>query len=147
MAITVGTDTYVTLAEFKTYLGKKYGVDTVIALSDADLEKLLVCACNNIELLQFDSAWDVTNQTLKFPRLYEDKVSNNVKLAQMEEAISLKLDSGVTNNRIANGIKSVSIDGASETYVDRDTFSVLGLASRRAYTLLQSYILKAMTMG
>ena len=66
MPITVGTNSWVTVAEANTYLATKYGAGAWAALSVADKEALLITAYN---LLRRQSGYNIdpasTNQNVK----------------------------------------------------------------------------------
>jgi len=138
MAITVGTDTYITVAEADTYIASWYiSTDTQrvawTALATADKEVLLRNATEALEQLKFIGAKYDSAQTLSFPRgyyqgqeyyrLYDDYVSDGtvpdeIKNAQAEEAIELASPTASTDAaEIRNGyVKSYSIGKLSETY-------------------------------
>jgi len=77
MAITVGTDTYITVAEADAYLAEHYvSTDARLtawdALSDADKEIYLRNATRSIDSVKYSGRPKDREQALKFPRCYSD---------------------------------------------------------------------------
>lgn len=146
MAITVGTDTYISLDNADTYVSNNYvSTDTTRttweALSDADKELYLKKATKKIDRQILRGVKAVSTQTLEFPRaLYtnyrredfpnlnirldgdwvvETTTSQLVKDAQVEEALSLLVDGSTANERIKlqqQGVKEFSLGDLSEKY-------------------------------
>ena len=73
MALTVGTDTYITVADAKTQAAKisEEGIE-FSNLSDADVEKWLTFALNEIEELHLTGCKKSSSNALEFPRTYFD---------------------------------------------------------------------------
>ena len=91
MAITVGTDTYVTVAEADAYFAARYGFDSWTSLDTPTKEKSLASAT---QILDLSCAWYgskvVSDQLLAFPRLPDaDPVPQAVKDAQCELAFNI----------------------------------------------------------
>lgn len=150
MSITVGTDTYITVAEATTYLGNHYLSSSAQltawnALSSADKEVLLRNATMSLERGQYRGFKKSITQTLAFPRCYHDKyycetdVPDAVKYAQAEEALELASPSiGSQSYEMANtGVKSISIDDFIVSF--KDIGKSGALKSVRAKELLSKY--------
>jgi hypothetical protein len=97
MAITVGTDSYVTVAEADTYFGNRPFSTAWIGEDDVK-EDALKYATKLMELRNYKGGRYVSTQTLSFPRsgLYIDSVAvdsdtvhQNVKDAQCEIALQV----------------------------------------------------------
>jgi len=144
MTITVGTDTYITVAEADTYVSENYlSTDDQReywkGLVDGDKEILLRQATNAIERVKFPGIKQDLDQVLSFPRyataptpkrrdpgyvyLYDEwlndtDVPDNVKDAEIEEA--LEIGSPTSDSKrfdIENSaVKSYKIGNLSETF-------------------------------
>lgn len=128
MAITVGTDTYVSLSDADTYISNNYvststEFTTWDALSDGDKEIHLKNATKRIDRQILRGVKAVDTQTLEFPRalktycqdyvrpvygvnpnrgydyVVETEVAQRVKDAQVEEAMTLSVEGSNVNNR------------------------------------------------
>jgi hypothetical protein len=167
MAITVGTDTYISLADANTYVTNNYASTEALrvswaALSDSDKESYLRKACKKLDRQILIGQKALTTQTLQFPRAWktpyfynqnipstvyyqgdytvESAVANEVKYAQVEEALSLI---GGTSDRVTmqrEGVKSFSLGSLSETF-DGSKKSAQELTSDEAREFLKFYIL------
>ena len=153
MAITVNTDTYISLADADTYVSANYvSTDTKYttwdALEDADKEIYLKRATKKLDRQILRGAKAVDTQTLQFPRALklcnrryeqavygvdvngdrdwyvESAVTQTVKDAQVEEALSLVTQGTTANKRAelqAQGVKSFSLGNLSEDYGSAST--------------------------
>lgn len=169
MALTVGTDTYISLADTWTYLAENYlSTDSKllawIALQDADKEVLLRKATRLIDSQPVAGVKATSSQTLAFPRAtytdyadysgtYSDDgaypgyraqsgVPSAVQYAQVE--IALVLASG-TPTRLAmqqQGVKSYSIGNLSETLGGAGIMA--RIPSAEAVALLRPYLAGAL---
>lgn len=148
MAITVGTDTYVTVAEADTYIAEHY-MSTDFqrieweTLDDVNKEIVLRNATPSIGNIKLNGRKKDSDQVLSFPRCYKNAyylpiswyetkdidgysmhcevdVPDNIKYAQVAEAIELcKATKDSSDYMALNGaVKSYSITGLSETYKD-----------------------------
>jgi hypothetical protein len=144
MALTVGTDTYISLADADTYLSAHYiTTDSKLvawnALTDANCEILLRKAAQILERTPVVGIKVSDTQTMQFPRAIPTTVWRNmlrveniniqfrdryyiqtevpdaVKYAQCEIAIDLVSPSDRVKLQ-REGVKSFSIDGLSESY-------------------------------
>jgi len=149
LAITVGTDTYISLADADTYMSNNYvststEFTTWNALTDGDKEIHLKNATKRIDRQILRGIKAVDSQTLEFPRalkrncnyhydtnvvgvnvgrydnyVVETEVSQRVKDAQVEEAMTLSVEGSSINNRAKlqqQGVKSFTLGDLSETY-------------------------------
>lgn len=146
MAITVGTDTYISLADATTYVGSNYVTTSAeyvawAALSDAQKELYLKKAQKKIDRLYLRGIKAVSTQTLEFPRairtdysrenfplvnitmdanwVIETSVAQRVKDAQVEEALALLVQGSTATKRqqLQNqGVKSFSLGNLTENY-------------------------------
>jgi DNA-binding NarL/FixJ family response regulator len=172
MAITVGTDTYISLADANTYVSNNYPKTSteytawtdIASLTDADKEMYLKKACKKIDRQMLRGIKTLATQTLEFPRaihtdyyntnypntvvrytadwVVEESVSQSVKDAQVEEALSLILQGANANKRAdlqAQGVKTFSLGNMSETY-NKSTTSGTRLLSAEAKELLRYYL-------
>jgi hypothetical protein len=175
MALTVGTDTYISLTDANTYISSYYASTqqeriSWTALSDSNKEAYLRQACQKIEEQILIGRKAVDSQTLQFPRAWkvphfyrnsyygsgigryncdwyvQTEVPVEVKNAQVEETLSLIV--GVSE-RIAlqqEGVKSFSIGNLTETY-DGTMRSTQTLQSKKARLLLKQYIATSVEIG
>jgi hypothetical protein len=174
MAITVGTDTYISVADATTYISENYFAteDKYIAwaaLSAGDKEISLRRACRKIDRQRFQGLKAVSTQALEFPRaiktdywlsdyptlnIYYDsgyvvqsEVPDSVKYAQIEEAVSMV--SG-TSDRVKlqkEGVTSFSIGNLSESYSSGKSSENYSLVSEEAKELLKVWILRSVPIG
>jgi len=146
MAITVGTDTYISLADADTYVADNYvSTDTTYTtwdnLTDANKEIYLKKATKKLDRQILRGTKAVSTQTLEFPRaLYsnysrddfpllnislngdwviETAVSQYVLDAQVEEALGIVVGGATANDRLKlqqQGVKSFKLGDLSESY-------------------------------
>jgi hypothetical protein len=169
MAITVGTDTYLSLTDATAYVAANYVTTSTkyiawTALSDGNKEICLKKACKKIDRQILQGVKSLTTQTLEFPRaLYTDyssltfpnlniraydnwvietAVHQNVKDAQVEEALSILTFGENANKRVDlqnQGVKSIKLGNLSETYNGKVT-SGTKLLSVEALELLRYWL-------
>jgi hypothetical protein len=148
LSLTVGTDSYVTVAEADSYISKSvYG--SVWADSPEDQKvQALVTAARTIDRLALAGRKSYWDQTMSFPRILSERLHDNyqdptevpqeVKDAQCEEALSrLRRGDDVRFGQLELGMSSLTIDQANETY--RDTAGK-GLLSQAAKEILNRWI-------
>lgn len=174
MAITVGTDTYIGLTDANTYVANNYvttstSYTTWNALSDANKEIYLKKATKKIDRQMLRGLKAVDSQALEFPRairsndrfynnnivgvsvnrydnyIVENEVSQLVKDAQVEEALSLSVNGESLTKRQQlqqQGVKSFSLGDLSEDYGTglSNSFNSTVLASSEAKELLKYYL-------
>lgn len=142
---------YLTVVEADDYFETRLYSEAWAALTDVDKEKALYMATRKIESLPIAGSKVSTDQTLQFPRrIYswsqgamvdEVEVSQEVKDAVCEEALSIITTFKTASKRAemqAQGVKSFSIDGVSETFAGGSRGD--RLISRIAEQLLTPYI-------
>lgn len=172
MAITVGTDSYISLTDANTYMSNNYlstssELATWNALSNADREVLLKKAtkkidrqilrgvrATNTQVLEFPRAIRVTETLNEYPDVatirnlswvIETEVSQKVKDANVEEALFAVISGASANRRIAlqqQGVKSYSLGDLSETFGGGFS-SQNNLLSTNAKDLLSYYLTKS----
>lgn len=178
MAITVGTDTYISLADANTYVSNNYPTTATEytswnALSDANKELYLKKATKKIDRLYLRGIKAVSTQTLEFPRairtdyrrenfplvnirldadwVIETAVSQQVKDAQVEEALAIVTQGTTANKRQqlqAQGVKSFSLGNLSESYGSGSNANgSTKMISVDAQELLRYYLLGAVSIG
>lgn len=174
MALTVGTNTYISLADADTYISENYPSTSTEyvawdGLSDADKEIYLKKATKKIDRQILRGIKAIDSQTLEFPRaihsndrfynnnvvgvsvnrydnyIVESEVSEAVKAAQVEEALSISINGNSISNRQSlqqQGVKSFSLGDLSETYGTglASGFNSTVLASSEAKELLKYYL-------
>lgn len=136
LELTVGTNTYVTLAEADAYFEARLFCDAWTGATSTTKKQALATACRKLNALPLKGVKELSTQTLAFPRCYrlpyatqtryapysewetcDTDVPDAVKRAQMEEALAL-LDRG-DSGRVKlqqQGVQSFSTEGLSETY-------------------------------
>lgn len=168
-SLTVGTDTYISVADTTTYISGNYATTEAeyiawTALSETNKDIFLKRACRKIDRQKFQGVKAVSTQTLEFPRAIRSKyyfadntsfiynrdwvtqteVPASVKYAQVEEAIAMA--SG-TSDRIRlqrEGVKSMKLGNLSESY-DKNPES-FALLSQEAKELLSVYLIGAVAI-
>lgn len=154
MALIVGVESYCTLAEAAAYWAARLAPAAWVEADDARREQALRMACGRLERYLYVGAPTGPDQRLKWPRrgvrdehgalLESSAVPQCVKDAQAEEAawlLMLEADGGAQQRALlqAQGVKSVSLDGVSESYTGRPAPG-LGNAAR---ALVGRYFLRA----
>lgn len=114
MAITVGTNSYVTEAELATYAS-----DRGITIVSADTKPLLIKAMDYIESRNFIGTKTVYNQALQFPRILCGDIYDPYVYCEYD---SLTVPQGIKN---AQMIAALLIDGGN------DLQAVIGQAVKR----------------
>lgn len=140
---------YVTAAEADTYVASHYISSDAArtrweALSDGDKNVYLLQSVEALNQLPFHGKpYDITQENA-FPRYPYDTVPNEVKYAQIENAVKLSDatsadDSVLYEKLMLYGIKSYSIGNLSETLGGVGTVYP-GVVSFKALKLLQKYL-------
>lgn len=122
--MTVGQDTYITLAEAEETIAAYLLSDDLqrtawSALSDADKEIYLKRALQRIDAQVFTGRKANADQPLQFPRYGKTTVPASVKFAQALEAcaeIGISREAEKREQMQAMGIQSFSAGNISETY-------------------------------
>lgn len=150
MTLTVGTDTYCTLAEADAYFANTFNNATWTAIADATAEMALKTACRKMEQLNYIGVKQVEGQSLQFPRSYTnsdyDGTPQDVKNAQCELALYLYQNQ---NNQVLNaqqmGLKSISLGNESYSFGEGST-SANVIMSSEANSYLDKWIKKGFTL-
>ena len=147
--LTVGVDTYITVAEADEILtGCHTGslLEQWLALTVADKECYLRTATYRIDCLPVIGYKHNAGQVLQFPRGTTNKIPYMVKLATAEEAISAidkQLLQRITLQQ--QGVKSISLGSASESYSDNAQQSS-PLLSKTAYDYMRQFLVGSVTI-
>lgn len=162
MAITVNTDTYISLADASTYVAANYiSTDTEYttwtALTDGNKEIYLKKATKKIDRQIIRGVKAVSTQALAFPRtIYsyagqgiktentffisgyytQSAVPQAVKDAQVEEALCMAMGESDRRKLRREGVKSFSLGSLSESYSGKPS----DLISSNAKELLKPYL-------
>lgn len=154
--ITIGTNSYISVADANAYFNECLYSDLWTAASDDDKEKALIMATKRIDRLAFKGRKAYANQALKFPRAFyspekindldfynkeyewfvEKDISQAVKDAVCEEALALLKGLPKRLELQAQGVKSFTMDKLSETY----TGERIKILSPDARELLRPYM-------
>ena len=155
MSVTVGTDSYITIAEATTILENYFDTDNWTGATTANQELALTKATKNIDSLKLRFSKYDEDQTLQFPRncllrgrndLVLGTVPDLIKEAQAVEALGvLDQRAGTTNSLVELqklGVKSQSVEGTSVTFSDDEVTAQRNrvLISDEAKSLLKPYI-------
>lgn len=178
MSITVGTNTYLSVSDADSYVEDNYvSTDTKytswVSLTIADKEVYLKKATKKLDRQFLRGIKAVSTQTLEFPRalksdyrrenfpilnvymngdwLVETSVSQRVKDAQVEEALSMVTSGATANKRAelqAQGVKSFKLGNLSEDYGSGMTGAVgtTKLLSTEAHELMRYYTLRSVAI-
>lgn len=135
--LTVGTNSYVTIAEADDYLGGEVGGERWSKLEEAQKERFLITAARKIDALQLRGAKADSSQTMSFPRL-PDFGTDIVKQAQILEAFALTDSAALQRAALQEqGVSSVNVGNASESYIECAQRKLLSV---QANQLLRSYM-------
>lgn len=162
MALTVGTNSYVTVAEATTYYGDRFWVDSS-AWTDASTggkEQALITASLRLDRLPLVGRKVDPEQALEFPRCYifqdsgeagetcDLEVLPNVKRAVYEEALAIisGKDVSLRLQLQAQGVTSSRLGGVAETYSGAGA-TLAGLASVAARDYMRPYIKSSAAFG
>lgn len=136
-------NTYVDIEYANAYVSSHYLSMDNIRLkweetNDNDKSILLINACQNIEMIKFIGRKHNTNQVLSFPRNSFDTIPDEVKNAQVEEAICFFKKDDVWES-YKSGLKSESIDDINKTY-NTELLQSRKLKSTKAHDLLRGWM-------
>jgi hypothetical protein len=119
--VTVGTDSYISVADANAYFDKRLNADKWAAASDDNKAKALIMAQIEMSFLRWYGDKSESTQALDWPRsgfseIEEDEIPQLVKSAQCEFALAL-LKEDLTNGSADAHISQSSVDGiGSFTY-------------------------------
>ena len=176
MALEVGTNSYISVADATTYFNDRLYADSWTAASADDQAKALIMATKTLDRLLLRGRKKLDDQVLEFPRCYfslaaiagtrfpiledysvlngwycELSTPQRVLDAVCEEALAL-LTSGNDPRRAIQraGVKSYRLGSLSETFADGaiavGTSSKQGLISDEAKALMRPYIAGAVAI-
>ena len=120
MSIIIGANSYITVQEADDYITEHYfDTDEVtekwFLLDEEEKEIVLKRASRSMNLWPFTGVKSSYNQTLAFPRYPSKTVPEEVKFAQVEEALFL-FSNDPYNEYRARGVQRYSIGKLSETF-------------------------------
>lgn len=166
--LTVGTDTFVSVADANTYISENYistseQYMTWDALTETDKEVYLRQSCNELCMLKYIGVTYEAFQPLPFPRFVGDdyvmayreliapeailypemqEIPQAIISAQIEEALELLCPTADTDNFLArNGaVDSYTIGHLSEHYNTNSKDSESVLRSSKSLALIQPYL-------
>lgn len=153
MALIVGTNSYISVADADTYFTDRLFATAWTALSAGDKAKALIMATQQIDRLTFKGQKVTVGQTLQFPRFVHvstgyietDSIPSIVEDATCEQALYLvqsNADARVQLQRA--GVQSYNIGGLSETFTKAGYGKYYPDEVRM---LLRPYLLKAVTIS
>ena len=143
VTLTVGTNTYISLADAKTYFGTRLYADVWTAATDDNKSIALIMATSKIDRLKLRGQKAIYDQALQFPRAFylgdrynrkigltidnvrgagwyvETVTSNAVKNAVCEEAIAILAGGANADKRQKlqqQGVKSFKLGNLQEEY-------------------------------
>ena len=121
LTLTVGTNTYISLADAETYMEGRYEPSGAwAAASNATKNTLLVTATASIDRMTWLGEKSVSTQALEFPRdgyTTADTEYTLVENACVEQALWMLTQGNNPRSAMqAQGVRSVSVGGVSESW-------------------------------
>ena len=154
MALVINKNTYVTVEEADTYFNQRLSSEAWLEAESEDKEKSLIMATRVINQFRYIGRKLSNDQKLAFPRidsslvlndaqlikynLNQDKVPEDVKYAQLEQAIYYLEGEDANRQLMDAGITSFSSNGASFS-MQNDGYAAL---SQSARLYLKPYLTK-----
>lgn len=156
--MTVGVDSYITLAEADDYLRERYpaGADALArwaAMLDNERKAFLLAACEQLEALPWAGFAAAEGQRLAFPRVpwgtgrlaaLDSVVPEAIKRAQAELALWLAGEGGSGAARRAKlraqGVTAFTLGDLSESYAPVSTSYAAPLACPACAALIRRYL-------
>lgn len=154
MALTVGTDTYISRADADTYVAAHYMSGDATrqrweAMAEADKEVLLRNAATMIDAQVLAGIKRLPTQKMAFPRMVESgylrgmydqmEVPDDIKAAQVEIALQAMAGESKREQMRLQGVKSYSIGNLSETLASGSAGQP-NITSGAALILLRPYL-------
>jgi len=103
MAVTINTDSYITVAEADLYFLNKVNADVWDALDPAMKEKLLISGAQQLDIMCLWNGKKISStQAMEFPRTHADPVPVSIKNAQAEIALIMS-NQGSSSGASAGG--------------------------------------------
>ncbi len=156
MALIVGTNSYVSVADADTYFTERLGATAWTGATTGNKTAALLQACRTLERLRYIGSHPGSTQSLSWPRegatdprgygIASTVVPQAMKDAQCEEALALLQmaeDADAVSREMAQkqGIRDVVVGGVREVYGERRRLA--GLLSEEAYALVRHYLLRS----
>ena len=120
LTLTVGTNTYLSLADAETYMEGRYEPSGAwAAASNGTKNQLLVTSTNLIDRQSWKGSKTASTQALEFPRdggTTTDTDYDKVEAATVELALWLLVQGTTRAELQAQGVRAVTVGGVSETY-------------------------------
>jgi len=121
LTLTVGTNTYISLADAETYMEGRYEPTGLwAAATNATKNQLLVSSTKAIDRQFWRGYKTAESQTLEFPRDGDASTDDSYTLveeATVEQALYLlTANPDARRQAQAQGVRSVSVGGLAETY-------------------------------
>jgi hypothetical protein len=124
MALTKGTNSYVTVSEANAYFLSRLDADTWIGSSDINKERALITASNILDEMTWIGTISDTNQAMAFPRVanyFDDRLGVTVylestvpwRIAKAAMELSLHLLMNPDSLHLASTIKNVNLGAIS----------------------------------
>jgi len=148
MTLTIGTNTYTTVAEADAYFALTLKAAAWTALDGPTKEITLRMACRKLDRELYTGVKTTDSQLLEFPRDYgrlSSTIPDDVKAAQAELALYLYQNQ---NNQVLAaqqmGLKSLSLGNESYTFSDKAGANAVGCPE--AYELLNKWLRKGFAL-
>lgn len=159
--LTIGADTYVSVAETTKYIETVYGDDSAVYsywddLETSGKEMLLRKSLMQIEALPFIGKRKYNGQALEFPRTtgsvqvalpndIASEIPSFIKFAQIDNAIAMfniaeNSESKQRANLQRSGVKSFSLGEFSETYGDNSSVLVYDVSDQNIIAYLKQWL-------
>lgn len=141
--LTVGVNSYISLTEANAYFGGRYNSERWQEANETEKEQAILTATRRIDRQKLKGRKVTAEQPLAFPRMAFGTVCEappQVKDAVCEEALALMVADTTRLQRIAEGVQSVKIGDASETYSAQYAMRTDGLLSMEAEALLSHWL-------
>ncbi len=138
--LTPEKDTYITIKEANELLACESQAEQWATLSDERKEACLRTAARHIDGLRLSGFRRNLHQSMAFPRNHED-TPEQVKMAQALEALAIADTQAGERRRLQEqGVTSINLGKASESY-DSSNMPYTGtLVSAEAYRLMRPYL-------
>ena len=142
ISITVGTNSYISLADAETYFEGRLNSDSWDDASEDNKNRALVSATRNIDRQFLEGEKYSSDQILEFPRTIDETttIPTSVEEATCEEAISQLEEGYQIKKDIRDGLKSKKVGDMSKSYNSNTSRSGTRLYSSEATSLLKSYL-------
>lgn len=145
--LNLGENTYISTEEAGEFLKGEPGSERWELLSSEEKEGFLKRAARHVDSLWYSGRQLAPFQAMAFPRNGTQTVPEAVKLAQALEALALSDTQAASRRQLQEqGVTSISLGKASESYGANAGGSVGYLSSTEALRLLRPYLLGSAVM-